>query len=222
MASNIRDWFRGRSASPKDPSTDQLLPEVINQSGRAPLTYFLQLAESSDEAQFAARIRCPLLIGWAIREGALSVDESSDPLARMKGRTMAFKPAELFAMARRSVSRPSESLQEAIYPLTKGAHAASRDILTYEIGRSAGNDLVIPDFTISKKHARIELAHHEYYLRDLGSRNGTAVNDVKLREPVKLSYRDKVCFARYEFAFVSPELLYRLLLKRALQAAGKR
>lgn len=222
MADSFRSWIRGRKGGEvRAPSADALLPDVINQSGRAPLAYFLELAAVCDEAAFAARLRCPLLVGRAIKEGSLASEERGDALEQMRGKTMAFRPAQLFAMARQA-SRPSESLQEAVYPLTKGPLSASADILKYDIGRAVGNDFVIPDFAISKQHARIELTHHEYYIRDLGSRNGTFVNGKAVRERTRIAVRDTICLARYEFAFVSPELLYRLLVKRALQSASKR
>jgi len=153
MVDNLRNWFRGqKEGGEKKSAASDLLPDVIAPTGRAPLSYFLELAASCDEASFAKRLRCPLLVGHAIKEGALAGDERGDALERMRGKTMAFKPAQLFAMARMA-SRPSESLQEAIYPLTKGPQSATQDVLRYQVGRSAGNDFVIPDFAISKKHA---------------------------------------------------------------------
>lgn len=43
-------------------------------------------------------------------------------------------------------------------------------------GRSGDADLVFPDDTVSRKHARIYSARGALWLRDLGSRNGTLVN----------------------------------------------
>jgi hypothetical protein len=43
-------------------------------------------------------------------------------------------------------------------------------------GRSNDADLVLPDDTVSRKHARIYSARGALWLRDLGSRNGTLVN----------------------------------------------
>lgn len=44
------------------------------------------------------------------------------------------------------------------------------------IGRSQENDVVIPDKTISKNHARIIKQGDNYVIEDLGSSNGTVVN----------------------------------------------
>lgn len=45
------------------------------------------------------------------------------------------------------------------------------------IGRNSTNDIFIPDKPVSRKHAEIYLEAGEFYIRDLGSRNGTLVND---------------------------------------------
>lgn len=64
------------------------------------------------------------------------------------------------------------------YELTRGSHT---------IGRSRTCDLVIRDDTLSRQHARIWLgADEQIVLEDLGSKNGTFVNDVRImQQPVK-------------------------------------
>ncbi len=48
-------------------------------------------------------------------------------------------------------------------------------------GRSTENGLVIPDDTVSRKHARFFHARGRLWLNDLGSRNGTLVNGSTVR-----------------------------------------
>jgi hypothetical protein len=188
------------------------LTELINTSGRVPLAHLQQLAEETDVRSFAEYVAQPALVGWGIREGTLAAQV--DPLAASRGKTMFFKPAELFAFAR-ATSTASESLQEAIYPLVKAVDSPTREPNTFNIGRMAGNDMVMPDFAISKKHARLERVGKRYYITDLGSQNGTAVNGSPVsRSKAELNNKDVVRFARYEFSFVSPETLYQLLRKR--------
>jgi pSer/pThr/pTyr-binding forkhead associated (FHA) protein len=51
------------------------------------------------------------------------------------------------------------------------------------IGRAEDNDLVLAlDATISTRHARIVREGDHYWLEDLGSRNGTFLGDVRIRE----------------------------------------
>ena len=48
------------------------------------------------------------------------------------------------------------------------------------IGRDVGNDIVINDAEISRRHARLAIQAGGYILEDMGSTNGTAVNGERL------------------------------------------
>jgi len=48
------------------------------------------------------------------------------------------------------------------------------------IGRDPSSNLSINDLTVSRRHAQIACIHQRYLLHDLGSKNGTFVNDVPL------------------------------------------
>jgi adenylate cyclase len=49
------------------------------------------------------------------------------------------------------------------------------------IGRAAGQcDFVVANGTVSRRHARLTLTGEALQVEDLGSTNGTAVNDTKL------------------------------------------
>lgn len=48
------------------------------------------------------------------------------------------------------------------------------------IGRSTKCDIVIDDMLVSREHAEIQQIKDDYYIKDLGSRNGTFVNDKKV------------------------------------------
>lgn len=50
------------------------------------------------------------------------------------------------------------------------------------IGRMEGNDLILFDPTISRKHCLIEKSDVGYFLKDLNSRNGVYVNNEKIQE----------------------------------------
>jgi len=54
-----------------------------------------------------------------------------------------------------------------------GRHESSADVV--RLGRSADNDLVLPDDLVSGEHARIVFGGERYVLRDLRSTNGTAI-----------------------------------------------
>ena len=60
------------------------------------------------------------------------------------------------------------------------------------IGRSSRHPIHIPDGTVSKDHAEITSRAGQFYLRDLGSRNGTRVNGREATEPILLEAGDQV------------------------------
>ena len=65
-----------------------------------------------------------------------------------------------------------------------------RPVLT--LGRSSGNDLPIPDRTLSRSHARISVSGEAAVLEDLESRNGTMLNGVRISERVPLHPGDRI------------------------------
>ena len=67
-----------------------------------------------------------------------------------------------------------------------------QDVTT--IGRINGNDLVISGRTVSRRHARLWFADGNWYLEDVGSANGTLVNNVRIHQPVLLHDNDVVNF----------------------------
>jgi len=72
---------------------------------------------------------------------------------------------------------------------------------SYQIGRRPECDIYIPNKTVSRKHAEIEISEDgdAGYIQDLGSHNGTTVNNMKVnaRTPVKAG--DQVTFGSTEF-----------------------
>lgn len=48
------------------------------------------------------------------------------------------------------------------------------------IGRAANNDIIIPEQTVSSKHATITIQKGSFFLNDLGSTNGTFVNGTRI------------------------------------------
>lgn len=64
------------------------------------------------------------------------------------------------------------------------------------LGRSADCDIVFLERQISRYHARVERDEEGYLLRDLGSKNGTQVNDDTIRgQPYRLRDGDEITLA---------------------------
>ena len=72
------------------------------------------------------------------------------------------------------------------------------------LGRATSNDVTIDNATISRQHAVIKLEQNEFRIYDLGSSNGTFVNDQRVVEPVVLQDGDNVRLG--EVAFIYKEI----------------
>ncbi|MGN6506662.1 MAG: ATPase, T2SS/T4P/T4SS family [Tepidisphaeraceae bacterium] len=69
------------------------------------------------------------------------------------------------------------------------------------VGRQVGNSVSLNDDRMSRHHFVVERRHEGCFVRDLGSRNGTAVNGQLLTGEVKLSHGDIVQAGSNQFRF---------------------
>ncbi|MBI3862098.1 MAG: PAS domain S-box protein, partial [Planctomycetia bacterium] len=60
------------------------------------------------------------------------------------------------------------------------------------VGRHPDCDIRVFDDTVSRRHARITRRNGDFFIEDLGSRNGTYLNGHKVKAPSRLSHRDTV------------------------------
>jgi S1-C subfamily serine protease len=60
------------------------------------------------------------------------------------------------------------------------------------IGRELGNDVAVADEEVSRHHARVWIQGAQVYVQDLGSINGTFVNEMKIGVPQALRPGDRV------------------------------
>jgi hypothetical protein len=74
----------------------------------------------------------------------------------------------------------------------------------FSIGRSADNNLVVPEVPVSRRHACLELQGGRWFLRDLGSSNGTFLNRQMVKEgPQPLQSGDLVGIGDSAFVFTA-------------------
>ena len=76
---------------------------------------------------------------------------------------------------------------------------------TLRIGRSPRNDLVVPHLSVSSYHAELRATSGEYRIVDLGSHNGTFVNEQRITAAA-LAEGDTVGFGDTTFRLVGREL----------------
>lgn len=69
------------------------------------------------------------------------------------------------------------------------------------MGRSRECDIIINEKFISQKHLIIWYEDGEWYLEDLGSRNGTYVNGQRIRQEVILDTEDQITVGGLNFIF---------------------
>ena len=60
------------------------------------------------------------------------------------------------------------------------------------LGRGEECDIVLPDRQVSRVHARVSRADDGFYVEDMGSKNGTYVNGMPVRDRVKLQDGDEI------------------------------
>lgn len=93
-----------------------------------------------------------------------------------------------------------------IYPAGVGRGLVDLPPYRFVIGRGADCDLSITDDpNISRRHACFEPKNNAYFLSDLGSTNGTFVNDERIQEPRELVNKDYVKLGRHIFKFLSSD-----------------
>jgi hypothetical protein len=81
-----------------------------------------------------------------------------------------------------------------VYPLLKGTR--------YSIGRAPTNKIVLGDDLCSREHAEIYFADGHWVLRDLGSLNGSRINNEQVRGEEQISSSDDVQLGRSRFLYV--------------------
>ncbi len=107
------------------------------------------------------------------------------------------------------VARSTSSMMQAttlegrVFPVVKGRNAGPGPV---SIGRTADNDLAIPEYTISTHHCLLALVDGEHRLTDMGATNGTRVDDVQLlpRKPCRLKGGETVVMGRFSLLFHLP------------------
>jgi hypothetical protein len=64
------------------------------------------------------------------------------------------------------------------------------------VGRDPACDFVLDDPTVSARHARLSHHHIQWWIEDLGSTNGTFLNQVRVTTPLVIISDDELCFGQ--------------------------
>ena len=86
--------------------------------------------------------------------------------------------------------------QDAVFALRRDAVA---------VGRHPSNELVLPNVSVSRLHARFRKELEGWFVEDAGSQNGVKVNGRRVQRQM-LVQGDRVELGRYELVFIADEL----------------
>ena len=148
------------------------------------------------------------------REGAIAVRSTAYADSRSRS---ALIPAQPTVEAALIATAPDDVVASI------GTTRLSRTKVT-TIGRQEGIALSIPHASISRRHAEISYANDHYILRDLGSRNGTGINNKRIEAGSThvLKSGDLLRFGQVTFAFqAQPATVQQKPSQPALRAASE-
>jgi two-component system cell cycle response regulator len=102
------------------------------------------------------------------------------------------------------VARASDDCLVVVYQRDGGAGRCIKlDRLPLRLGRDPDNELVLAEDGVSRRHARIERRSGRLVLMDVGSTNGTLLNDEELTGIVELRTGDRIRVASTIFKYLS-------------------
>lgn len=81
----------------------------------------------------------------------------------------------------------------------KGAGVGGRyllDAMETKVGRDINNEICLDDITVSRSHALITKSNGQYFIKDLGSLNGTYLNAISVRDTV-ITSGDEIQIGKY-------------------------
>jgi pSer/pThr/pTyr-binding forkhead associated (FHA) protein len=89
---------------------------------------------------------------------------------------------------------PQGQPEATLHILSRDGTVTEHDLTDAEtrIGKGPQNDIILADPSVSSTHAQIAFAGGVFTLSDLGSRNGTTVNDAPVTAPRKLQHGDLI------------------------------
>jgi hypothetical protein len=90
-----------------------------------------------------------------------------------------------------AVARPTGPTSVVVHP-PEGKARTVQLAASMTIGRAPECELLIDDTYASSQHARLFGKNGTWYLEDLGSTNGTFVNDQRLAAPAMVQQGDKI------------------------------
>lgn len=188
-----------------------LLQRLMSPGGRVDAREVRKIAEEHNEQHFIQLIRHHCLVGGRVLPGEIEDDSDS-------GVTLLYRPSAKPPGG--GTSRASDfDLSKIIFPLVGRTDLHQTH---FSVGQNDENDIVISDYSISRKHLSLsKRPGNRYFLTDRGSKNRTELNGHPCPPGDDLEITDgqTLRIGRYEFFFLSPTLLYAHLRGLKVQTA---
>lgn len=185
------------------PSVPNDVTDLLKENGRLDYSSLASIASEMNEQAFIQFIKSSVLMGSRIVHGDFDTRKADN------------KSGHFFFETNNDLNEEHDDslLKRVVYPLIKRESSQTPDTL-FSVGRVDSNDLVIPDYTISRNQAHIRVINgFRLLLIDSGATNPTLVNGSTPDTQKTLCREgDTLQFGRYEFNFLSPSGLYCRLL----------
>jgi pSer/pThr/pTyr-binding forkhead associated (FHA) protein len=108
--------------------------------------------------------------------------------------------------------------EATLHILSRDGSVTEHDLTNAEtrIGKGPQNDIILLDASVSATHAMISFADGVFTVSDLGSRNGTTVNEVPVNVPRKLQHGDLIKMGHCALTFRLKEAESTLSIQRTV------
>ena len=123
--------------------------------------------------------------------------------------TVSVTPVEPDDEALEEFPLPQEDLEpgQALLLVKRGPNQGSRFLIDEDVtttGRLPESDMFLDDVTVSRQHAEIHRRGGEYFIKDVGSLNGTYVNRERVEETM-LASGDELQIGKFKLVFYTRE-----------------
>ncbi|MBF0179885.1 MAG: FHA domain-containing protein [Magnetococcales bacterium] len=179
------------------------LSALLQECSRIRRSELQQFAENEGQAAFMELVRHPTLVG----AGRLTGEWRDSPEQRGRGAgTVLFVEKGGSATPEEENAGVRDMLFSLVVPPERLAGSQR-----FRVGRTSESEIVIPDYSVSTRHALLQYQDRHYSLEDLNSTNGTSVNGAPLDAKVSLRDGDRIKFGRFQFQLAWPASLFAML-----------
>ena len=168
---------------------------------------FIVYLQSVSICRYLKTFRCPILLGRSIFEGDVR-----------KATLHEYNQTFLFQEKEDKSTVQANAIKKMMYMLRKVDDQGLKT-QRFSIGRDASNDIVVVDYTVSKRHAEIQFTEQGYFLVDFRSRNGSTLNGTPMLSNRAYPIKEKDIFSFGRIAFIllrpiSAYISYRIFQKK--------